>query len=310
MIKKIENDLFKFVDAIRRKKHVTQEELSFGVIDVRLYRKYLTAEVKAPIEVILLLVDKLGFRFEVFMREFSKQQYEESENVNLFFNAVVNYNFENAKNIFKTINKDTLIQKENKVMFELTISLLDYYNRKITIETLINKISKLINYPDLLKEETFSTIELYALGILLNSVEKENKDKIASKLESIFSDKDSILYGENVNIINLTLYRLIRHLDEKGDINLATEFSLLGINNCLKASSFYLLDYFYFCLAVCRKKANDVADFEKNIALCYGVVLATQDEQSKAKFKDVLEKECNQNIEIFLSKYYKKKANL
>jgi transcriptional regulator with XRE-family HTH domain len=309
MIRKIDNELFVYLDSIRKDQNISQEDLCFPIITESLYRKYLKGTVKAPIEVIEALSNRLGFRFDFFMREFSNQTYQENELVTKFFNLTVGRNFKEAEEVYQSIIKKPIIQKENQLFFETSVLIKRLFEKEINAYYFSKTMKELIEYERILKKSTVSLAEAYGLGLLLDNVIKEEKEVIAKKLESLLLTPNKVIFGNHSHVINLVALHVVKYLEKEK----LYERELIVLTHAIAASkknkNSYLLEYFHYFLGFCYRALGNEALFYDHMFYCYCFYIASDDKQIKETFDYLFKKDFNMEPNRFISAYLEKKRN-
>ncbi|MDY3195664.1 MAG: helix-turn-helix transcriptional regulator [Paracholeplasma sp.] len=307
MIRKIDNELFVYLDSIRKDQNISQEDLCFPIITESLYRKYLKGSVKAPLEVIEALSNRLGFRFDFFMREFSNQTYQENELVTQFFNLTIGRNFKEAMAVYQVIIKKPIIQKENQLFFETSVLIKRLFEKDINSFYFSKAMKSLIDFEHILKKSTVSLAEAYGLGLLLDNVVKEEKEAIAKKLESLILTPNKVIFGNHSHVINLVALHVVKYLEKEK----LYERELLVLTHAIEASkknkNSYLLEYFHYFLGYCYQALGNEALFYDHMFYCYCLYIASEDKQIIETFDYLFKKDFKTSPGLFIRDYLDKK---
>ena len=289
MVWEASNEFFKYIDILRYQRGMSQEDICFDITDVRQYRKYLKGEVRAPLSVIIPLCNRLELRFENIFYEFSKRFFIESQDVTTLLNKVINYDFDNSYRLLRTIKKESILQKENVLIYDTACLLLEFYDKKTRETDFVKRLRELICYPEILKKDVLSLGEAYAMGILLNYVNGNDTKTILSKIESMYANPTIINYGDNIRVLSLLLFRLVKHHAKNCGYDDVRRLCNIAIESSHKNNTIYLLEYFYYSLAFCENEVGSTAKRDEYVFKCYAVLEIDGNEPAKKKFQTLIE---------------------
>ena len=111
-------ELARYIEKLRSFRNVTQEEFVDGVISLRQYRRYLQGTSALQMKIIKQLSKKLGFNPEFLLLEFESERLTQNQQINMLYNYVVNYDYDNAAKQFIAVDSKYLIDDDDILLFE------------------------------------------------------------------------------------------------------------------------------------------------------------------------------------------------
>ena len=148
------------------------------------------------------------------------------------------------------LEKDILV-KNNLLLFKY--SLLIYKHKKTIINDFyyLDLLINLVDYPNILEKDIYSLVELMILSEILYFIDGINQEKIFKKIEESILTSGILPDVNSRNSHYFTLiYKIANYLGDKGKYLESIIFLEKGINESLRLQDFYLLEYFYFNLAL------------------------------------------------------------
>ena len=289
------NELIKSIENIRRKRKITLEDLTFDIVDIKQYRKYVYEQSKIPFNTIFKLVDRLGMRFEDLLSDYLKEQFEESNVIVELINNISSNNYEEAEKTLSSIDRDSLLQSENKVFYDIAFEFVRFNREKCHISTFEKKLCELIDFPKVLAKEVLTVSEIYVLGELLDIVTPSSQKKILSKI-SLFLDDSKF----NFKIVNQIIVRINLYLETINDYKGIIKNCLIGEKNCMRNQNFYLLDYFYYSLAYCNNVLSQHDEMNKYIMKCYHTIMLEDKPDVIHRFEHLFELDFEKKLSVLV----------
>ena len=293
-------ELSNYLEKIRLGRNLSQEEFVSGVVSIRQYQRYKNGDSVIPYEKINQFAEKFGVTTKKLLAEFEKEKNMQYVKINNFYNAVANNDYKNANKIKEDLEKDLIISEEGRKYFEHAKIVYDYYSRKLTMNEVINKISVLIDYPNILKQVYFTDVEVLILSFLLSIFSGERQEILLNHLNDIFKSDDNIMAGDSDYIYTLILMRIAKTYGIKRDYSKVIYYCDLGIKRGILYKQYYLWEYFFYYKALSYHALGKNDEFNNSILRCYNV-LSMEDNHSKfEKFNDLIEKDFDINFQDYV----------
>lgn len=298
-------ELAHYFDMLRSSRNLTQEELTDDIISLRQFRRYLNGEYMIPQNIFNQLAKRLGFKPEHLVLEFESTKLRETELVNKFHNAVVNHDDETYKTLLQTINSNHFFENNNRLIYEHTVMLHDYFNGAISQLNFINKIKDLVDYDSIYEKSILSSTEVIILSSIIPIKNFPEKEKVITLLENFLAKQKGIVSGHNDRIILLCLYYLADYYGINGQFNKVIDLCQKGIQICNYLKFSYLLEDFYYYSALAYYALNDKYNYENMVFKCYCIIHAEDNHHKKIKYYDLIERDFCINFDDFVLNYMK-----
>ncbi len=299
-------ELSNYLEKMRYGRKLTQEDFVADVVSLRQYQRYRRGECEIPYEKIDQFAHKLGIPSKKLMNQFESEKNRQLKMVNDFYNAVSNRNKPTIKKLKKILDEDILIDKETKTYYEYAVLFDEYYNGIHDKPAFARKISNLINYPDILKQEYFTDIEILILSSLLIVLSPLQIDTLLRRLSELFNQEDNILSSQNNQITSLIIMRLSKGFGMRGDYSKVIEFTTKGIKHGIAQKQYHLFEYFYYYKALAHFKLEEYLEYEEALFRCYNVLHLEGNKNRIEQFTQLIEKDFDINYHMFIMKYLKK----
>jgi len=295
-----------YLDDIRYGRKISQEDFVSGIVSLRQFQRYRSGECEITYEKLDQFANRLGIPTKRLMYQFEKEQNMQNETIVSFYNAVINNDKKNAKELKNRIEKFTLIDDDHKLYYQHACILENMYTGTITREDTLEQISQLINYPAILKQKFFTSFEILVLSSLFDYDNDESQKKILKKLNEIFDDEDNIMSGENDYAFLIVLMRLAKIYGIQKNFPKVLQFCKIGIDRCLEDQQFYLLNYFYYYTALSYFRLQVFDEYEDALFKCYNALQVEGNKNKIAKFTRLIEADFHINFDGFVINYLKK----
>ncbi len=296
--------LANYLDALRTKKNMTQEDFTNGIVSMRQYRRYLRGESDVAPYVFDQFAERLGLNIEYLVFEFRGNTFRESKLANDYHNAVINHNVEKVTSLKKQFNPETITEPNHLLIYEYATALFSYNSNQMAQITLIEKLKSLLNYPNILKHHAFSSTEIIILSSLLVYDECKEKDKIVKVLSDALNHKSTIISGNNQKIMLLCLYRLADYHKRYGDPSSMLQFASKGIQACKELKYHYLLEDFYLFAALAYQRLNEPKQISSMLSGLYNVLQFENDLSKTKRYQSYLFRDFNiEDFDDYILKY-------
>ncbi len=295
-----------YLEKIRLGRKLSQEDFVFGVVSIRQYQRYRRGESELPYEKLDQFAEKLGIPTKKLLSQFESEKNKQVDIVNEFYNAVATRNLEKAEKKFKEIKQDLLIESETKIYFQHACNIFDFSRNKITRQDFFAKNSKLINFPEILKQDYFTDIELLILSSMLDYVDMDMQIKLLDRLSELYENTDSIMSSQNNMISTLILFKLCKGFGKLKNYPKVIEFADIAIKHMSRHKLYHQLEYFYYYKALAYFRLEDYLSFEHALFRCYNV-LHMEGLSSKIEyFNKMVKKDLEIDFDMFVVKYLQK----
>lgn len=289
-----------YLEKIRFGRNVSQEEFVSGIVSIRQYQRYKIGQSVIPYEKISQFAEKLGLNSKKLLSEFEKEKTKQYVKINSFYNAVANNDYRNAIKLKNELDKDHIISSEGRQYYEHANVVFKYYSKELTTSEVISKVTRLINYPQILKQQYYTDVEVLILSFLLNVFTGNQQDMLLNRLNSIFEDADNIMSGDSEYIYTLILMRIAKIHGIKRDYPKVIYFCELGIDRGIIHKQYYLWEYFYYYKALSHYALGQRELYEDSLLKCYHVLQMEGNHSKIEKFTNLIEGDFNINYREFI----------
>lgn len=301
-------ELALFLEKLRFLRGISQEDFTDGIISNRQYQRYVRGESPMPFHLLNEFATKLNLKKEDLILEFQNNSIDETTRVINYFSAVINRQTTDITSLKKNISKDFLVEPENKNLFLFTERMEYFFDTKISSDQLKQDLFKLCDYPNVLNRMPISLNEALILSSILIYTEIANKDIIANKIFEVIENPKLTFSAYQITTFNILTFSLAKYYGRNLDYNKCIEISKIGISfNQRKYSTQNLVQYYYF-IALCNFRLNNVTEFELNLFNCYNAIHLSDSEDKKERFIKLIEKEFDINLDFFIVNYIKNKS--
>ncbi|MDO9629714.1 MAG: hypothetical protein Q7I99_07410 [Acholeplasmataceae bacterium] len=299
-------ELSLYFDKLRFERNMTQELFVNGIVSIRQFRRYLKGECNIPQDIINQLARRLGFKPEYVIWDFESERINEANLINNFYNAVANVDVEAADDYNKQIKGKYIIDNVNKLYYDYTVSLYNFYRKKIDESSLIDISVKLIDFPNILQNRVLSTAEIMVLSSLLTLQKFQEKEVIAERLKLFVAQPELMISGHNERMVVLCLQRLAQYEGVKKNYLEVIRLCNHGIEYNTRLKMFYLLEYFLYFNSLAYYRLGNIEKYEESLFRCYSSLHAENIEKKIAKFTRLIEDDYNISFHDFAINYIKK----
>lgn len=296
-------ELARYIEKLRSLRNISQEDFVDGVVSLRQYRRYMQGTSSLQMKIIKQLAEKLSFKPEYILLEFESEKLKETQNINMLYNSVVNYDFETSSKLFMSVDAKFMLDDDDALLFEHAKNLFDYFNKRFTETHTISKTKELIGFDKVLKKKALSTSELLILISFFSFKEFKDHHLVAQKLTQYINQQLTVVSGHNVRTVVLVLQQLAKYFGMIDDYSKVIEFCNSAIDYSVKMKSMYSLDYLFYYQALANYKLNNVSIYEESLYRCF-CALQTENIPAKTeKFVSMIEKSFKIDYLEFIKQY-------
>ncbi|MDD3126866.1 MAG: hypothetical protein WC479_04655 [Candidatus Izemoplasmatales bacterium] len=296
-----------FLENIRYGRKISQEDFCAGVVSLRQYQRYRSGECEITYEKLNQFASKLGIPTKKLMYEFEKNKSIQYKLIDLFYNAVVNRDVSLSRELKFKIEKNNIFDEDRLMYYKHALTLDEYFSGVNSKADTIDFTSKLINYPNVLKQKYLTDIEILILSFLLTIFESEEQSKVLKKIIELLDNEEWIMNGENNYAFSLILMRISKICGIQRDFNRVIQYCDMGIKRGIANKQYYLLEYFYYYESLAYFKLESFDMFEERLFKCYNVLHLEENKKKIEKFTNLIEKDFHINFDAFIINYLKKR---
>ncbi|CCV65008.1 conserved hypothetical protein [Alteracholeplasma palmae J233] len=297
-------EFFRYLEKIRASRNISQEIFTDDIVSMRQYRRYLNGESTVSHDALISLCNRIGLKLEYALLDFESDKLKETQEINHLYNSVVNYDFSDAKEQLKKINRNSLIDNSNRLLFDHISNLILLFNKKNTIEQTFEKTKKLINLETTIENTTFTNTELLILISLFQFDNCKNLDLIAIKLKGYINNEIKIISGHNIKTVVLVLQQLSKYYGSNSHFSEVIACCDTAIKYSNKMFSFYLLEYLYFYKALAYYELQNQSNLEDSLYHCYVALEISNNNQKKRKIANLIKDYIKIDLDKFIKAYY------
>ena len=294
-------ELSNYLEKIRFGRNVSQEEFVSGVVSIRQYQRYKNGDSVIPYEKIDQFAEKLGINTKKLLTEFERERSKQYAKINNFYNAVANNDYKSAINLKKDLDSDLIISEEGRKYYMHAKIVYDYYARKLALNEVINKVSNIINYPDVLTQKYFTDVEVLILSFLLSVFSGKQQEILLDKLNMIFNSDESIIAGDNSDYIyTLILMRIAKTFGIRKNFPRVIYYCDMGLERGILNKQYYLWEYFFYYKALAHNALGQREEFDDSLLRCYHVLNMEGNHAKIEKFTGLIEKDFKLNYRSYI----------
>ena len=302
-------ELCVYLERLRSARNMSQELFTNDVVSLRQYRRYLSGESDIPFQVIHQLTMKLGVKTDTLLRDFDYAKVQETTLIIKVYNYVVNYNFEEFLKLSKKIPLDHIIESSNRMLYQYSLILYDYYTKKMGKNDTALAFAKLVNYPKVLEQQIITSIEMLIISSFLDFLDESHHEKIIEKIKVYIRDQSTMIVGSTEKIYTFVLARLAKHMGILKNYDEVIYYCNIAISKNIEWKSYYLMDYFYYYSALSYYLKGDLENYTKYIVLCFNVLEFDGNQKKIEKFTNLINEDFNIHFEDFVMEYYQKRKH-
>jgi len=247
-----------FLDELRIKYNLTEENFCEGICNPRTYRRYLSGDRDLPHAKIAEFTRKLGISLNDFFYSIGEHDRIEFQKINHIYKLLTDKKYQELYEQAAKINPAHIVNDRNRKYLEFCVIKADFRTKKRNVQAILDDVSHLIDYPKCLEHRAFDFIDLISLSLIM-VIEVDFKIETAlNKLKDIMMDHSYRYLSSETRYIlpslfgnvGLMLYKLDRieeckALAETGlqMSNLYQDDSQLGLLHYLHALTLLKLGY-------------------------------------------------------------------
>lgn len=279
------NDIGTFLEWLRKAIGLKREDFVNDIIDLRHYQRFVNGESTPYLDDFIKIITNTNLSINDVMNIFLDDVVLERKMTTKLYNTAIRAEFKIFQEIKASINIGGIMEKKNMLLYEYSLLIHDHKKKIIHDIHYITSLKKLINYPEILNNQLLSLYELMILGDILYYVPDSEQKSIVNKISTSFDDLINQINDleRNDKLLHL-MGKISNYLGSKGDYSGSIKICNQGIELSLKYEEFYLLDYFYYYLALGYHNLNKLDQRNQSVVDCYLVLLSKKNHVLTNKF--------------------------
>jgi hypothetical protein len=180
-----------FLEELRKSRNFSREQLTDGIISLRHYYRFINGESSLRNETVSALLDRMEINpFEAYSK-YAERENEQHRLLYEVYGLVKASKYSEALSIFKTINPNQISISRHQKLYDFLDIILLSENDDIDEEIRYEELCNLIDYPEILDNNIFTTYELNALILISNYLVKTTQDfTVTNFLYRVLTDTD------------------------------------------------------------------------------------------------------------------------
>src|SRR5690554_970502 len=293
---------------MRVSRGISQEEFTDGIISNRQYQRYINGSSAMPFHLLDEFAERLNVKKDFLLLEFDSYGVKESNNIIAFFNAVNNGEIENAKKIQKEISPKFIMDSSNLKLYEYTLLIQNFKEKKSTLEIHVRNSKSLIDYPKILNSPAMTMVETVILVDLLDYTKDEKEQQqIFNKIKAFINNPSLVWTGSQILTYNILMFKVAKYSGLKKDFDSVIHFCNIAIKLNYKSKYFLNLDFYYYFLALAYHRKNMLSLYEENLYQCYTALEMMKSSDKTANIRAMAKKDFDVDLSDFAIEYQKRK---
>jgi transcriptional regulator with XRE-family HTH domain len=172
-----------FIDGLRIDRNMSREDLCDGIMSLSQYKRYLRGESSIPNNKLVLIADKLKFTIDEIHKIFQERNNIQLIKIDNIYNLSRNRKYDEAYSEALKIRNKVFISEFNQLFFDFCFIHIQHKLNLVSNIHVLDLYSKMINYPDCQKNESFNWVEL---NILFEMIQVSLKVKNYEPAEFVY----------------------------------------------------------------------------------------------------------------------------
>lgn len=300
-------EIVKYLENIRNGRNITQADFIEGIVSSRQYHRYLNGESQIAFSTLENFAEKLGLSTKKLITEIEHEKHEQNKMVSMFYNAVVNQDHATEETVDKSLRNMNILEEDTRLFYDFAKILSGFYKQTLSKSEVIGAIKALIHYPDILKQDYLTDIEMLVMSSLIDFLPKEKHTPILVRLMVYYENEDLIMSGGNDLIHPVILMRLAKAYGLKNNLDKVIELSDIALEHGKSYKQTYLFYVFYYFKALAYFKKDMTKPFEENLYRCYCALETTKNPMRFQKYKAMIEKDFDIDFIKFITRTIRKR---
>lgn len=253
----VNNSFAQFIEELRISRNLSRDDFLEGVISKRQYQRFLNGESSIKNDVMTRLLTKLEINsLDVYYQNIMNTE-QHSRDIRKAHELYVSYNYTEAYNILKSIDIKEIKSSYDVKFYNYLLTSLEIYFKKIPESVGVDKITKMINYPEILNSQILTLLEINSLLYISDyMIKKKNDHRIPSFLYKIFKDETNIYNQINPFYRPILYSNLSRALGFIDKYKKSVKIAEIGIKQCEQHQILAGLSHLLYYKAIGSKQIN------------------------------------------------------
>ena len=300
-------EIVKYLENVRLGRNITQSEFIEDIVSSRQYHRYLNGESQIAFPTLEKFAEKLGLSTRKLITEIERKKHDQNKTVSMFHNAVANQDHAKEEELEKTLRHMNILDEDTRLFYEFAKTLSRFYKATLSKSEVTERIKTLIHYPDILKQDYLTDIEMLVMSSLIDFLPRDKHTPIVVRLMVYYENEDLIMSGGNEMIHPVILMRLAKAYGIKNNMDKVLELSDIALKRGRMYKQTYLFYIFYYFRALAYFKKDMTSPFEENLYRCYCALETTKNPERFQKYKTMIEKDFNIDFIKFITKTIRKR---
>ncbi len=228
-----------FIDGLRIERQLSRESLCEGIMSLSQYKRYLRGDTSIPNNKLLLLADRLKFSISDLHIMYRSRQDTQFKKIGKINKLIRERQYRNALDSINKMKSEVFISDYNKLYFDYCYITVQYNLKLVSDVHVLGMLSNLIDYPDCMKNESFTWLELSILFyIVIISSQMENYEPSERMYEILTSSFFQQTVLEESSLIPLFYSTLSQIMGAQKRYKEVIELTSKGIDYCLRLDIF------------------------------------------------------------------------
>lgn len=280
------------LDNLRQKRKMTVEELCFGVVDPRTYRRYKSGEKTLTHLKVVEFCKKLRISITDFYYSSEDKDTYGSQTIKNLFSLVRSRQYDQFYHDADKVHQSILYDIQNKRLIDYCYCRVHFETHKKSDDEIMLMLHEIVNYPESLNYEAFDFISLITLQLIAEIETKHLKIQALNKLIDILTKENMIYTSSETSTILPSIYTntsiLLVRLKKFED---AYHLSSKGIEFAFKTENMGGLTHLYYSKSISSLRLGNTLEAEKNAVLCILTAISRQNSYEIKTFREILKKE-------------------
>ncbi len=235
-----------FLDGLRIDRSISRENLCENIISLSQYKRYLRGDASIPNNKLVLLADRLKFSISEIHIMYQKQQDKQYSKIIDIYYLLKQGSLTDAFEKANILKKEVFISNSNELFFNFCYIRIQHSLNIVSDVHVLELYSKMINYPECAKNESYSWIEItIMISIVVISSKIENFEPSNIMYRILTSDNTKFGFSSSGTYVPAIYSSLAQILGKQGKFNEVIEITDKGIEYCLKYESSNVLSLLF-----------------------------------------------------------------
>ena len=200
-----------FIDGIRSEKDLSRIDFIDGIISLSQYKRYLKGNASIPNNVVIELANRLKYNITDLYSIYTRKYNKEDKQLREIYSLIKLYKYEEAHKSLTKLNIDLLVSTFYKSLYEYLVIHVQHILGRVSDVHVLSLYSELINYPSVMKNESFNMVELSVLQqIVVVSSNMDNYEPANLLYKILTSGSFSYSSSNDTSILAPVYYAVAR----------------------------------------------------------------------------------------------------